>query len=348
LTVSLLVDVLVRLTGVPIEHAARLTAGGVFKALSAKIAGQADTLRELSDAFVAKLGSFHTDRGPRGVFLLAGPTGVGKTQSALELARSLGAGRDCLVRVDANTLGGSGYDLGPAIAELFGPPPGYTGYVRGQGAVLARVRDFPESVVLFDEIEKAPPGVANLLLQILDEGRTQDTDGQVLDFRHSFIVFTTNAGNAASGASPIGLSNRNGASPVPPDQRQVLSALRRMGFGDEFLGRIDRTFVFAPLGEEALREIFQLRMAELQAELTRRGLELEVPDGLAEHAVGDWAPRFGARHVAHRFERELRDQLSLAESNGQLLNIRRVRLVLGSGADKSRTVEGDTLVINIA
>jgi ATP-dependent Clp protease ATP-binding subunit ClpA len=348
LTESLLTEVLERKIGVPILHPARLTAGDVFKALSAKIAGQTAPLRELSDAFVAKLGSFHSERGPRGVFLLAGPTGVGKTQAALELARVLGGGRDCLVRINANTLEGSGYDIGPATAELFGPPPGYTGYVRGQGAALGRVREFPESIVLFDEIEKAPPGVANLLLQILDEGRTQDMDGQVLDFRHSFIVFTTNAGNGDHGVHPIGLSAGDNMSRTGSEQDRVFSALHQMGFSDEFLGRIDRTFVFAPLGRDAIREVFTLRLADIKAELARRGLELEVPPGLEDHVVSDWSPRFGARHVTHRFERELSDQLNLAESEKQLTNIRRVRLAVSSGQGKRRTIDGDTLVIEIS
>jgi ATP-dependent Clp protease ATP-binding subunit ClpA len=345
---SFLTEVLERKIGVPILHPARLTAVDVFKALSAKIAGQTEPLRELSDAFVAKLGSFHSERGPRGVFLLAGPTGVGKTQAALELARVLGGGRDCLVRINANTLEGSGYDIGPATAELFGPPPGYTGYVRGQGAALGRVREFPESIVLFDEIEKAPPGVANLLLQILDEGRTQDMDGQVLDFRHSFIVFTTNAGNGGHSVNPIGLSVGDHVSRAGSEQDRVFSALHRMGFGDEFLGRIDRTFVFAPLGQDAIREVFMLRLADIKAELARRGLELEVPPGLEDHVVGDWSPRFGARHVTHRFERELSDQLNLAESEKQLSNIRRVRLAVSSGQGKGRTIDGDALVIEIS
>ena len=348
LTESFLTEVLERKIGIPILHAARLTAGDVFKALSAKIAGQTEPLRELSDAFVAKLGSFHSERGPRGVFLFAGPTGIGKTQAALELARILGAGRDCLVRINANTLEGSGYDLGPATAELFGPPPGYTGYVRGQGAALGRVREFPESIVLFDEIEKAPPGVANLLLQILDEGRTQDMDGQVLDFRHSFIVFTTNVGNGGHGVHPIGLSAGDNVSRAGSEQDRVFSALHQMGFSDEFLGRIDRTFVFAPLGQDAIREIFMLRLADIKAELARRGLELDVPPGLEDHVVSDWAPRFGARHVTHRFERELSDQLSLAESEKQLSNIRRVRLAVSSGQGKRRTIDGDALVIEIS
>jgi ATP-dependent Clp protease ATP-binding subunit ClpA len=348
LTESLLTEVLERKIGIPILHPERLTAGDVFKALSAKISGQTEPLRELSDAFVAKLGSFHPERGPRGVFLLAGPTGVGKTQAALELARILGAGRDCLVRINANTLEGSGYDLGPATAELFGPPPGYTGYVRGQGAALGRVREFPESIVLFDEIEKAPPGVANLLLQILDEGRTEDMDGQVLDFRHSFIVFTTNAGNGGHGGNPIGLSARDNVSRAGSEQDRVFSALHGMGFSDEFLGRIDRTFVFATLGRGAIREVFMLRLADIKAELARRGLTLEVPPGLEDHIVGDWSPQFGARHVTHRFERELSDQLNLAESEKQLTNIRRVRLTMNPGQGKRRTIDGDALVIEIS
>src|SRR5207244_2316370 len=110
------------------------------------------------------------------------------------LSKILGAGRENLLRVDCNTLQGSGSESGPIINRLLGVPPGYVGYARGQGGILSRVRDLPECVVLFDEFEKAGAAVWRLLLQIIDNGQVEDTDGNLLDFRRSFIIFTTNAG----------------------------------------------------------------------------------------------------------------------------------------------------------
>jgi ATP-dependent Clp protease ATP-binding subunit ClpA len=331
--------------GGSLGHLKRLTAAQVFAALAAKLRGQDETLRELAEAFVGGLGPLRMQDGPRGVFLFAGPTGVGKTQAARELERVLGGGRDCLVRIDANVLGGSGSDLGPAIAELYGPPPGYKGYDSGKPGLLARVRDLQESVVLFDEIEKAPVGVGDLLLQIMDEGRGQDVDGEPIDFRRSFIVFTTNAGNDVHRIRNP--TDRDGAAPTAAD---VHRALRDCGFSKEFLGRLDQTFVFQPLDATAIREIFSLRLDELKRELRRQGRTLVVPRGLAKRASLAWRAPAGARHVSHRFERDLVRQLNLADKETKPAKLRRVRVALAPKGVKRtrRRVTGDTLVIEIA
>ncbi|NQT13019.1 MAG: ATP-dependent Clp protease ATP-binding subunit, partial [Planctomycetes bacterium] len=166
----------------------------VFQRLQAKIVGQDAVLRRIARAFAAGLGTWSQRSGPRGVFLFGGPTGVGKTEVAQLLAEILGGERDALIRVDCNTLQGSGHDDGPIRNILLGVPPGYVGYARGQGGLLSKIRDLSASVVLFDEFEKASPGVGELLLRILDEGRAEDVDGNILDFRRSYIIFTTNAG----------------------------------------------------------------------------------------------------------------------------------------------------------
>ncbi len=127
------------------------------------------------------MGGWAADReAPRGVFFFCGPTGVGKTETALALSKVLGGGGESLIRVDCNTLQRSGSDSGPILNILLGVPPGYIGYVRGKGGVLSRVRDNPESVVLFDEIEKADASVGKTLLRIIDTGRCEDNDGNIL------------------------------------------------------------------------------------------------------------------------------------------------------------------------
>ena len=119
--------------------------------LKAKIIGQDEVLAGLTRAFVLGIkGVTQQAKKPRGVFLFSGPTGVGKTETSVLLSRILGGGKEAMLRVDCNTLKGSGHDGGPAQNVLFGPPPGYIGYVRGQGGVLSQIRDHPECIVLFD------------------------------------------------------------------------------------------------------------------------------------------------------------------------------------------------------
>jgi ATP-dependent Clp protease ATP-binding subunit ClpA len=337
-----------RKIGGSVTHASRLTADQVFQALSGSLVGQDETLRELAEAFVGGLGPFRSGGGPRGVYLLAGPTGVGKTRAALELARLLGGGRDCLLRIDANVLGGSGFDHGPATAELFGPPKGYEGHQPGGGGILARVREVPEAVVLFDEIEKAPPGVADLLLQMLGDGVAHDADGEVLDFRRSFILFTTNAAGAPEGP-PIGPTPDRDGPPRPPTPRAVRVALRRLGFGDELLGRIHHIFVFQPLDRPALRKVFALWLEDMRRQLRGRGLALEIPEAVADMLVAGFPAQYGARPVAHELGRQLLEQVNLAASENQLARIHCVRVALApAGSKRGRRVEGDKLIVEVA
>ena len=129
---------------------------------------------------------------PRGVFLFGGPTGVGKTETAVQLAQMLSGSANNLIRVDCNTLQPTGHQKTSVIWTLLGVPPGYMGH--GEGGILSKVREKPNAVILFDEFEKADAAVGKLLLQILDTGLQQDNMGTMLDFRQSFIIFTSNLG----------------------------------------------------------------------------------------------------------------------------------------------------------
>src|SRR5262249_47273478 len=160
-----------------------------------------------------------------------------------------GAGRDSLIRVDCNTLQSSGADSGPIINRLLGVPRGYVGYARGQGGILSRVRDVPESIVLFDEFEKAGPAVGRLLLQIIDHGQVEDTEGNLLDFRRSFIIFTTNAGCVYdSHQLGFGAASSSRDSDIPHgDLEGMKRELRNAGLGEEFLARLTHLLMFKGL-----------------------------------------------------------------------------------------------------
>lgn len=335
-----------------------LTEPAVFARLSAKIMGQDEALREVAAAFTAGLGEWTKRTSPRGVFFFCGPTGVGKTETALLLGEMLGGGKDCLVRVDCNTLQGSGHDSGPAINRLLGAPPGYIGYARGQGGVLSRVRDLPECVVLFDEIEKADPGVAKLLLQILDDGRVEDVDGNVLDFRRSFLIFTTNAGcvydRAAIGFDAVPAAVRR----APSVNLESLKAeLRGLGYGQEFLGRIGHYICFQALdpgivGAIVVKQLERLRMA---AEL--RGCRLEWSPAVERHLASSWQSQFGVRHLATILRNRIVEQLAVADAQGELKGVEEIRLELlpedraasapGAGGYALRQRDGKSLTVFI-
>jgi len=267
------------------------------------------------------------------VFLFCGPSGVGKTETAVLLSRILGGGKEALVRVNCNTLQSAGHDLGPVVNVLLGPPPGYVGYVRGQGGALSRIRDYPESVVLFDEIEKADPGIAKLLLQIMDEGRIEDQEGNPLDFRRTFIIFTTNIGSTyahrpmgfvAADASAVGALT---------DVEQVKDELRSLGYADEFLGRIGSFVVFRGLEGNAIRTIIATQLEDLRNTADVKGYHLEWDPQLIEHLAGEWQPRFGIRHLNTILRHRVIEQLSLAQAQNEMKGIATIHLaILNSNA----------------
>jgi ATP-dependent Clp protease ATP-binding subunit ClpA len=297
--------------------------------------------------------------GPRGVFMFCGPTGVGKTETVLRLSQIVSGGAEALVRVDCNALQGPAHDPGPAINVLLGAPPGYLGYVRGQSGVLARIRDNPECIVLFDEIEKASPGVAKLLLQIMDDGRIDDNEGNTLDFRRAFLVFTTNAGSDY-GHRSIGFSqDDDSGQPTPTvDLEAVKSEMRSAGFGEEFLGRISHFMIFQGLKAPAIRQLIGMHLERLRASADVKGYALQWAPDLIEHLTTRWQPRFGVRHLHMILRNRIVEQLAVAEAEGELKGIRTIGLRTlgtaesGSGANlvglATRDRDGETLYINLA
>ncbi len=329
-----LVEAVQRRLGYPLFQPGELDRGRVLGALTARLKGQDEVLERLATAFVTGLGGWKASKGPRGAYMFAGPTGVGKTQAALELARLLGgARRPALIRVDCNTLQGSREDAGPAINRLLGVPKGYVGYVAGQGGLLSSVRDRPVSVVLFDEIEKAPPGVGNILLRILDEGQESDSEDNLLDFRRSFLIFTTNAGCsyesvARNPDTGFGLPQRRklGRVVARTDEAAVRQAFLEHGLGQEFLARLDHIFVFEALEREATRSIVEAQLSGLASMVSERGYQLRWSPELVRHLLGQWQAAFGVRHLTAILRNRIIEQLSLAEAQGDLRGVELIEL----------------------
>ena len=319
--------------GRSIVRSEALTEETVLMRLHERIIGQEQALRGIARALVAGLGGWGIGSRPRGAFFFCGPTGVGKTEAALRLADILGGGRDALVTVNCNLLQSAGHDAGPVTNILLGAPPGFIGYARGQGGLLSQVRERPESVVLFDEIEKADPSVGKLLLQILDDGKIEDADGSVLDFRRAFIVFTTNAGCAYGARLGFGAGGRD----VPRgDVESVRADLRSLGLGEEFLGRISHWFVFESLDGAEIREVIRRQLEKLHGAADTRGFALEWEPAVVEHLAIAWEPRFGVRHLLAILRHRSNEHLSGADGQGELRGGERVRLAVappGRGPD---------------
>jgi ATP-dependent Clp protease ATP-binding subunit ClpA len=356
-TEAVLTEALEGTIGHCIVRPGTLTVETVLDVLRSKIVGQDAAIEQLATSFVAGLSEdWQQHDGPRGIFFFCGPTGVGKTETGLALSKILGGGREALVRIDCNTLQGEGYaDPGPVINRLLGVPPGYIGYARGEGGMLSKVRDYPECIVLFDEIEKAHPGVGKILLQILDEGRVYDTDSNLLDFRRSFIVFTTNAGCTYESGKPLGFAvNAAGESSPTVSVQAVQEDLRRRGYGEEFLGRNIDYIVFEGLDREDIEVVLRRQLEGLGHTAELGGYTLKFDEDVVEHLLTEWQPRFGVRHLTTILRHRILEQLAIAEVQGELADVTRIRLVTmpaGEGevaGPGKRTIKGKTMTVYIA
>ena len=279
--------IVARWTGIPV---ARLKEGEREKLLrlpeelSKRVVGQEEAVRKVSEAiFRARAGISDANR-PIGSFLFLGPTGVGKTELAKSLARSLFDDERCMVRIDM-----SEYMEKFSVSRLVGAPPGYVGYEEG-GTLTEAVRRHPYSIVLFDEIEKAHPDVYNLLLQVLDDGRITDSQGHTVDFKNTVIILTSNLGSDILAEEWEGELSERG--------KDALAALLRRTFRPEFLNRLDEIVTFRPLGREDVDKIVEIFLGRLAENM--KPLELRVT-ARAKAYLSDngYSSEFGARPLKH-------------------------------------------------
>jgi len=266
--------------------------------LSARVVGQDEAVRALSNAVRrARAGLQDPDR-PIGSFIFLGPTGVGKTETARALAEFLFDDERAMVRIDM-----SEYMERHAVARLIGAPPGYVGFEEG-GQLTEAVRRRPHSVILFDEIEKAHADVFNVFLQILDDGRLTDSQGRTVDFRNAVIIMTSNLGSqyilehAESG-------DWDGV-------EEMVRGEMRSYFRPEFLNRVDDVIVFRPLDEEDLARIVELQLGRVERLTEELGVTLEVTDAAKRFLAREgYDPAFGARPLKRVIQRRVQDPLAL-------------------------------------
>jgi len=303
-------EVIASWTGIPITTLREDEAGRLSRMeeiLQERIVGQAEAISAIARAIRrSRLGVTRGLR-PIGSFLFLGPSGVGKTEVARQLARFLFHSEKALVRFDM-----SEYMEKHTVSKLIGSPPGYVGYEEG-GQLTERVRRQPYSVILLDEIEKAHPDIANLLLQILEDGLLTDAYGDQVDFKNALIIMTSNLGtrDLLAGATQMGFTERGGA-PTQHEIREVVLRELKRQFPPEFLNRLDDIVVFHPLQSDQLRGVARLLVGDVVAHLAGRGITLDVPDHAIEwllaHAGGE--PSAGARPLRRAVQRHLEDAVS--------------------------------------
>ena len=286
-------------TGIP---AGRLTSSererllNLETILSKQILGQPQAVKEAAEAVRRGMGSLRDQERPVASLLLAGPTGVGKTELCRVLARELYGSKDAMIRLDM-----SEFMEKHTVARLIGAPPGYVGYEEG-GKLTEAVRRKPYCLVLLDELEKAHPDVTGLLLQIMEEGVLTDSTGRRVSFRNALVVMTSNLGGEQR-------SEGLGFQPQGKDS-QVKQALRQF-FSPEFLGRLDKIICFSPLSEKDMEGIARKYLLQLQERAASAGIQLRLPEELAAKLGGEGKSRGGARHLRHLVQEKVEGPLSV-------------------------------------
>ena len=301
-------EVVSRMTGIPLN---RMTTEDTLrlmemeKELHKRVVSQDEAIRAVAKAVRRSRSGLKDPKRPIGVFIFAGPTGVGKTLLAKALAEFMFGDEDALIQIDM-----SEYMEKHNVSRLIGAPPGYVGYEEG-GQLTEKIRRRPYSVVLLDEIEKAHPDVFNMLLQVMEEGRLTDSFGRNVDFRNTIIIMTTNAGaSAIKNESQFGFAKADSDSSYEAMKQRVKDEIEKV-FRPEFLNRLDDLIVFRHLTPEDLKDIVEIELSKVRERLAERGLKLVLTDAAKEFIIKKGTDTdFGARPLRRAIEQRIEDPLA--------------------------------------
>ena len=269
---------------------------GLEKVLGASILGQEEAVKQVAQVLRRSLSGIRDQNRPVASLLFTGPTGVGKTQMCRILARELYGSKDSMIRLDMTE-----FMEKHAVARLIGAPPGYVGYEEG-GKLTEAVRRRPYCIVVLDEMEKAHPDVAGILLQIMEEGVLTDSTGRKVSFQNAVVVMTCNVG---------GQIRSDGLGFQPSGQSARTAEELKNRFSPEFLGRLDKVIVFHPLSRESLTQIAAQQLNSLCVCAKASGLELELPGELADSLAGLCTAKDGARQIRHLIQDRVEEPLSV-------------------------------------
>ena len=265
--------------------------------LEARVVGQAEAVRALSNAVRRARAGLNDENQPLGSFLFLGPTGVGKTELTKATAEFLFGDDTAMVRVDM-----SEYMEKHSVSRLIGAPPGYVGYDEG-GVLTEAVRRRPYQVVLFDEVEKAHPDVFNILLQVLDDGILTDGHGRVVDFKQTIIILTSNLG-------AHGLSDPSAIKNIEVARANVMAAVQSH-FKPEFLNRLDETIIFNRLSKEHMYRIVDIQLDMLRDRISSLNLKIKLEPGVIDWIAEEgYDPVYGARPLKRVIQNSLQNPIA--------------------------------------
>ena len=301
-----------RWTGIPVTkmmESERVKLLRLEKILQRDVVGQEDAVKAVAQAIRLSRSGLSNQSRPIASFLFCGPSGTGKTLMSKTLASYMFDDPDAIVRIDA-----SEYSEKHSISRLIGAPPGYVGFDEG-GVLTEAVRRRPFSIVLIDEIEKAAREFVQLFLQVLDEGRLQDSQGRQVSFRNTIIIMTSNLGSS--------FINESEEEDISEPVRQLVQSAISAHFPPEFINRIDSIVTFRKLGRMDVRRIVDIRLKEVQKRLIENGRHSRIMvDEEAKNWLGSigYSPTMGARPLGRAIQDQLLNPLSLLLLRGQIHN----------------------------
>ena len=297
-----------RWTGIPVTRLQEAETARLLRMeeeMHAQVVGQEEAIKSLARSIRRSRAGLKDPNRPIGSFIFCGPTGVGKTEVARQLAKFLFADASALIRVDM-----SEYMEKFSVSRLIGAPPGYVGY-EDSGTLTKAIRRKPYSVILLDEIEKAHPDVFNILLQVLDEGHLTDNYGRVIDFKNTVVIMTSNVGaKEITKGKALGFGTMDSRGSFERISEKVKEELQHT-FNPEFLNRLDDVIVFHQLSREHIAKIVSVMLREVQKRLSDEELTLKLSDAgsdfLAKHGFDEM---YGARPLKRAIQRYIEDPLS--------------------------------------
>lgn len=332
-------EVVSMMTGIPLQRVAQSESGKLVtmgEELRGKVIGQIEAVDKVVKAIQRNRAGLKDPNKPIGSFFFLGPTGVGKTQLAKELARYLFDTEEALIRIDM-----SEYMEKFSISRLVGAPPGYVGYEEG-GQLTEKVRRKPYSIILLDEIEKAHPDVFNLLLQVLDDGHMTDGLGRKVDFKNTILIMTSNIGarQLQDFGTGVGFGTKAKQDQEEDAQKAVIQNALRKAFSPEFLNRIDDMILFKSLLREDIHKIIDLELKKLYGRINNLGYQIDMDEKAKDFIVEKgYDEKFGARPLKRAIQKFIEDPLAEEIIKANLQEGDKIHVTLGE--------EGSALKIDI-